>query len=288
MALFLLGGVAFSALSPTGYLPTLLAGALFPWWLAWPLAYTVANLGALCNLVLVRGPCHPLARRVVAGHARLQKASGFGGFGWLDAELRREGEGAYRVVALVRLPGLWSGLFNYVFALSSVRGKAYIVGNLLGMAPGALIFSRLGSYASPCIVPKPQRKPRLMQREVVASRQAQSLLAALASTSHTPETAQVLLLCAELVFLAAASAALGLHFRRVWRAKAAEAARNAPSAEYEERVSLLPAAGGAVDVTEGPGGEVLEGASGLDEAYFGGGAGGRGGGADGRPQDHPT
>ena len=136
MALFLLGGVAFSALSPTGYLPTLLAGALFPWWLAWPLAYTVANLGALCNLVLVRGPCHPLARRVVAGHARLQKASGFGGFGWLDAELRREGEGAYRVVALVRLPGLWSGLFNYIFALSSVRGKAYILGNLLGMAPG--------------------------------------------------------------------------------------------------------------------------------------------------------
>ena len=103
----------------------------------------------------------------------------------------------------------------------------------------------------------------------------------------------MLLLCAELVFLAAASAALGLHFRRVWRAKAAEAARNAPSAEYEERVSLLPAAGGAVDVTEGPGGEVLEGASGLDEAYFGGGTGARGGsggsgGADGRPQDHPT
>ena len=132
------------------------------------------------------------------------------------------------------------------------------------------------------------------QRGVVASRQAQSLLAALASTSHTPETGQLLLLCAELAFLAAASAALGLHFRRVWRAKAAEAARNAPSAEYEERVSLLPAAGGAVDVTGGPGGEVLEGASGLDEAYFGGGANSRGGGsggsggADGRPQDHPT
>jgi hypothetical protein len=34
------GRVAFSALSPTGYLSTLLAGALFPWWLAWPLAYT--------------------------------------------------------------------------------------------------------------------------------------------------------------------------------------------------------------------------------------------------------
>ena len=63
-------------------------------------------------------------------------------------KLRREGEGAYRVVALVRLPGLWSGLFNYIFALSSVLGKAYIVGNLLGMAPGSLIFSRLGSYAA--------------------------------------------------------------------------------------------------------------------------------------------
>jgi hypothetical protein len=40
VALFLVGGVVFSALLPMGYLPTLLAGALFPWWLAWPLAYT--------------------------------------------------------------------------------------------------------------------------------------------------------------------------------------------------------------------------------------------------------
>jgi hypothetical protein len=29
-ALYLLGGTAFSALSPTGYLPTLLAGVMFP------------------------------------------------------------------------------------------------------------------------------------------------------------------------------------------------------------------------------------------------------------------
>jgi hypothetical protein len=37
------------------------------------------------------------------------------------------------------------GLFNYVFALSSVRGYAYLVGNLIGMAPGALLFTLLGA-----------------------------------------------------------------------------------------------------------------------------------------------
>ena len=97
VALFALGATVFATLSPTGYLPTVLAGALFPWYVAWPLAYFVTNLGALCNLVLVRGPCHPAARRVVQSHARLQQASGFGGFGWLDTELRRAGPQGWRV-----------------------------------------------------------------------------------------------------------------------------------------------------------------------------------------------
>lgn len=221
MVLYALGATAFATLSPTGYLPTVLAGALFPWYIAWPLSYGVTNLGALFNLVLVRGPCHPAAQKVVRSHARLQQASGFGSFGWLDTELRRAGPESWRVVALVRLPYLWSGLFNYIFALSAVRGRAYIIGNAIGFIPGSLIFSRLGG-------------------------QAQSLLAMITAPSQnggadsgTKRRDEAVLVGLELLFLVGAAAALGMHFRRLWRHKAEKEAANAPNDRYEERVALL-------------------------------------------------
>jgi uncharacterized membrane protein YdjX (TVP38/TMEM64 family) len=221
VGLYTLGATAFATLSPTGYLPTVLAGALFPWYVAWPLSYIVTNLGALFNLILVRGPCHPAARKVVQSHARLQQASGFGGFGWLDTELRRAGPKSWRVVALVRLPYLWTGLFNYIFALSAVRGRAYIVGNIVGLLPGALIFSLLGD-------------------------QAQSLLAMITSSSQSANSGSattrrddIALLGLELVFLIGATAVLGVRFRRLWQRKAEEEAARGPNTQYEERVALL-------------------------------------------------
>ena len=238
VALYALGGTFFCTVSPTGYLPSLLAGALFPWWVAWPLSYAITNLGALCNLLLVRGPCHPLAQKIVENSARMQSSSGFGGFGWLDSELTRLGPRAYTVVALVRLPYLWSGFFNYVFALSAVRGRAYLIGNLLGLLPGSLIFSLLGS-------------------------QAQSLLSAIMSStgsgqqgSHTAgrtTRGQIVLLCAELAFLVAAMAALGLYFRRVWQQKAEAEAARGPNPEYRERVALLAQDGAVMEATGGAG-----------------------------------
>jgi len=157
----------------------------------------------------------------VQGHTRLQHASGFGGFGWLDAELRRAGPKSWRVVALVRLPYLWSGLFNYIFALSAVRGRAYIIGNAIGLLPGALIFSLLGA-------------------------QAQSLLAVVTSPSQSSSGSSaatrrddIILLGLELVFLIGATAALGVQFRRLWQRKAEQDAARAPNAHYEERVALL-------------------------------------------------
>lgn len=154
-------------------------------------------------------------------HARLQHASGFGGFGWLDTELRRAGPKSWRVVALVRLPYLWSGLFNYIFALSAVRGRAYVVGNAIGLLPGALIFSLLGD-------------------------QAQSLLAMVTSPSQSSGGSsgatrrnEIILLGLELVFLIGAMAVLGVQFRRLWQRKAQQDAARAPNAHYEERVALL-------------------------------------------------
>lgn len=44
---FMAGSVVFTTFSPTGYLPTVLAGMAFPWGLAWLIAYLQVNLGAV-------------------------------------------------------------------------------------------------------------------------------------------------------------------------------------------------------------------------------------------------
>jgi hypothetical protein len=103
----------FTALSPTGYLPTVLAGIVFtsrP--KAWAVAYAQVNLGALLNAVLVRRICRPLAQRMTRRR--------FGTFHWLNNALRQPGYGSAKVVALIRTPFLWGGFFNYLFALSEV------------------------------------------------------------------------------------------------------------------------------------------------------------------------
>ena len=95
VGVFLVGAVAFNAISPTGYLPTLLAGFVFDrWWLAWAVAYTQVNLAAALNLLLVRGPCHDAIKPVVECMAAADRrmtggATGQGAFSWLDDELRR-------------------------------------------------------------------------------------------------------------------------------------------------------------------------------------------------------
>jgi len=137
--LFLAGATAFNAISPTGYLPTLLAGATFPWQIAWPLAYAQVNLGAMLNLLLVRRCCRPLAQRVTNRK--------FGQFDWLDQVLSEPGWVPAKCVMLVRLPYLWGGLFNYIFALSRVDAASYFLGNAVGFVPGSFLFVSIGSQA---------------------------------------------------------------------------------------------------------------------------------------------
>ncbi len=110
---FLLMSTTFTALSPTGYLPTVLAGVVFASrFEAWAVAYAQVNLGAMLNAVLVRNLCRPLAQRMTRRR--------FGTFHWLNNALRQPGYGSATVVALIRTPFLWGGFFNYLFALSEV------------------------------------------------------------------------------------------------------------------------------------------------------------------------
>lgn len=52
--LFLAACIPFNGISPTGYLTTVLAGATFELWIAFPVAYVNVNAGAMLNLLLVR------------------------------------------------------------------------------------------------------------------------------------------------------------------------------------------------------------------------------------------
>jgi hypothetical protein len=103
--MFLLMSTTFTALSPTGYLPTVLAGVVFPArGEAWLVAYLQVNMGALLNAVLVRECCRPLAQRLTRRR--------FGTFHWLNNALRQPGTEPARIVALIRTPFLWGGFFN--------------------------------------------------------------------------------------------------------------------------------------------------------------------------------
>lgn len=105
VAMFLLMSTTFTALSPTGYLPTVLAGTVFPSRSeAWLVAYLQVNLGALLNALLVRECCRPLAQRLTRRR--------FGTFHWLNNALRQPGTEPARIVALIRTPFLWGGFFN--------------------------------------------------------------------------------------------------------------------------------------------------------------------------------
>lgn len=145
---FLLMSTTFTALSPTGYLPTVLAGIVFtsrP--KAWAVAYAQVNLGALLNAVLVRRVCRPLAQRMTRRR--------FGTFHWLNNALRQPGYGSAKVVALIRTPFLWGGFFNYLFALSEV----YVCLGHQSRSPSQLPIG-LASYNSTAV---PQTPPWLLR-----------------------------------------------------------------------------------------------------------------------------
>jgi uncharacterized membrane protein YdjX (TVP38/TMEM64 family) len=56
-------------------------------------------------------------------------------------------KGMVLLVALLRLPYLGSGLLNYLISMSSVHWKQSVLGNALGLVPGAVLFTVLGGSA---------------------------------------------------------------------------------------------------------------------------------------------
>lgn len=105
---FLVVATAFCSVSPTGYLPSVMAGVTFSYAAAIPISYLCVVCGAMLNLVLVRWALR--------------------GWQWLRTRCMRRGGAAMsglelalaahpiRIVALLRLPFLGNGTLNYVLS----------------------------------------------------------------------------------------------------------------------------------------------------------------------------
>jgi uncharacterized membrane protein YdjX (TVP38/TMEM64 family) len=126
----------FTTFSPTGYLPSVLAGVTFGKIAGPIIAYTSTFTGSCLNLLLVRTVLYRLfskCSRCTFANAR---------FSWLEKLLK---VAPFRVVLLMRLPFLMNGTLNYVFALSDVHWQPYLFANMIGFIPGCVCYSVLGN-----------------------------------------------------------------------------------------------------------------------------------------------
>jgi uncharacterized membrane protein YdjX (TVP38/TMEM64 family) len=136
MVIFWFCSAIFTTFSPTGYLPSVLAGVTFGRIAGPIIAYTSTFTGSCLNLLLVRTVLYRLfskCSRCTFANAR---------FSWLEKLLKIA---PFRVVLLMRLPFLMNGTLNYVFSLSEVNWKPYFLANAIGFIPGCVCYSVLGN-----------------------------------------------------------------------------------------------------------------------------------------------
>lgn len=138
--LFMLVAIPFAAFTPGSYAPTVVAGATFGTWVGALVGYLIMNLSALLNLLFVRTCLRSCARRFIERRAR-----NLGRYESLELLLDRQ---PIRTVILFRLPYLGAGILNYLFALSSLALRDYVIGNAVGLVTGSILFSALGGQAS--------------------------------------------------------------------------------------------------------------------------------------------
>jgi uncharacterized membrane protein YdjX (TVP38/TMEM64 family) len=133
----LLSGLAYvlgTLLFFPGSLLTLGAGFLYGLWGGLLVVVPSSVLGALLAFLLgrtvLRGPTERLLRR----HPR---------FAAVDEAMAQN---AFRVVVLLRLSPLFPfNLLNYGLGVTRVRTGPYVLGSVLGMLPGTLLYVYLGS-----------------------------------------------------------------------------------------------------------------------------------------------
>lgn len=143
---FLVIATVFSGISPTGYIPSVAAGATFPYEVSIPISYALTVLGALFNLCLVRVVIRRLTcfdkleccRRCQSKKKNRRQA-------WVDSIIQALLTHPVRMTTLVRLPFLGNGSLNWVLSRSELPAGPMMLGNCIGMLPGAIVFAVLGT-----------------------------------------------------------------------------------------------------------------------------------------------
>ena len=134
LAIFALAYVAATVLFLPGSILTLGAGFAYGVGLGTAAVVVAANLGALVAFVLGR----TVARGWVA--AKVQENARFAA---IDHAVGREG---LKIVLLTRLSPIFPfNLLNYAFGVTGVSAQDYVIGSLIGMLPGTLMYVYLGS-----------------------------------------------------------------------------------------------------------------------------------------------
>lgn len=115
---------------------TILAGYLFGLVTATVTVSLASVMGAAAAFVLGRGLAHDVVQRKLAHSQRFQA---------IDAAVHREG---LKIVLLVRLSPVFPYvLTNYLFSLTSIRFRDFLLASWIGMLPGTILYVYLGTTA---------------------------------------------------------------------------------------------------------------------------------------------
>jgi uncharacterized membrane protein YdjX (TVP38/TMEM64 family) len=113
---------------------TLAAGALFGLWLGTLTVVIAATLGATLAFLVGRYLARDWVSRLVEGKPR---------FAAVDRAVAEQG---FRIVLLTRLSPVFPFNFlNFAFSVTRVSLRDYVLGSLLGMLPGTVLYVYLGS-----------------------------------------------------------------------------------------------------------------------------------------------
>lgn len=134
VGIFALAYIAATVLFLPGSILTLGAGFAYGVGLGTAAVVVAANLGALLAFLLGR----TVARGWVASKVQSNPR-----FAAIDEAVGREG---LKIVLLTRLSPIFPfNLLNYAFGVTRVSARDYLIGSLLGMLPGTLMYVYLGS-----------------------------------------------------------------------------------------------------------------------------------------------
>ncbi|HZP40418.1 MAG TPA: FAD-containing oxidoreductase [Candidatus Binatia bacterium] len=120
-----------------------------------PIVWVAANLGATLAFLLGRTVAREWVARRVAAHPR---------FAAVDRAVGRQG---FRIVLLTRLSPVFPfNLLNYAYGVTGVALRDYVLGSLLGMIPGTVLYVYLGSLVTSVTELASGRRPGGAAREV--------------------------------------------------------------------------------------------------------------------------